>query len=215
MQYKELKERQRATRDNFSTALSIRVHRALSWLQRAEMENYEDSKFIFLWISFNAAYAYEVHDRTSFSERRLFVDFLSKLIKHDDDQHLYTIVWNEFPKSIRLIMDNQYIFQPFWEYQKGVITEDVWKGRFQKSKRTASKALGKMNTKKVLSVVFDRLYVLRNQLVHGGSTWNSQVNRKQVKDGGDLMMKLVPSIIHIMMESHDTLWGDPSYPVIT
>lgn len=28
----------------------------------------------------------------------------------------------------------------------------------------------------ILSILFDRLYVLRNQLVHGGATWNSDVN---------------------------------------
>lgn len=35
----------------------------------------------------------------------------------------------------------------------------------------------------ILSILFDRLYVLRNQLVHRGATWNSDVNRDQVRDG--------------------------------
>ena len=46
----------------------------------------------------------------------------------------------------------------------------------------------------VLSIVFDRLYVLRNQLVHGGATWNSQVNRQQLRDGVAILGTLVPLI---------------------
>ena len=33
------------------------MHRALSWLEKAEQSDDLDSRFIFLWISFNAAYA--------------------------------------------------------------------------------------------------------------------------------------------------------------
>ena len=36
MDYKQLKHRHRAERENYHTNLSLRVHRSLSWLQRAE-----------------------------------------------------------------------------------------------------------------------------------------------------------------------------------
>jgi hypothetical protein len=29
---------------------------------------------------------------------------------------------------------------------------------------------------KILSMLFDRLYVLRDQMTHGGATWNSATN---------------------------------------
>jgi hypothetical protein len=63
-------------------------------------------------------------------------------------------------------------------------------------------------------VTFDRLYTLRNQLVHGGSTWNSSVNRGQVTDGARILGDIVPIIIHLMMENPRQLWGDPCYPVV-
>ena len=44
-------------------------------------------------------------------------------------------------------------------------------------------ALGVGDSRNHGGFVFDRLYVLRNQLVHGGSTWNSGINRTQVRDG--------------------------------
>jgi hypothetical protein len=63
-------------------------------------------------------------------------------------------------------------------------------------------------------VVFDRLYVLRNQLVHGGSTWNSSVNRDQVRDGAAVLGTLLPIFIDIMMDNPYRDWGRPFYPVV-
>lgn len=49
--HKELKARQRAERDSYPENLSLRLHRALSWLDRAEQDDDPDSRFIFLWIA--------------------------------------------------------------------------------------------------------------------------------------------------------------------
>lgn len=210
-----LKQRHRELRDDFPQALSLRIHRALSWLQRAEQEpDDDDARFIFLWIAFNAAYAHELPDNMHFSETRLFYRFLSRLIENDQEQRLYKIIWNEFPNSIRLLLDNPYVFQPFWEHQKGVIEETEWKEKFKRSKASAYRALGKMDTRKVLLVIFERLYVLRNQLFHGSATWNSRVNREQLKQATDLLGQLVPAIIAILLNSGSQVWGDPRYPVV-
>jgi hypothetical protein len=48
--------------------------------------------------------------------------------------------------------------------------------------RAAHAALGQRDTVTVLSVVLSRIYTLRNQLMHGGVTWNSSVNRDQIRD---------------------------------
>ena len=213
-QFKELKAYQRAHREGFSTALSLRTHRALSWLDRAEQEADPDSKFIFLWISFNAAYANEILDRRGFSEKRLLLQFLNRLVDLDGGRLLYRAIWDQFPKSIRLLINNRYVFQPFWDYQNRLISEDEWRQMFERSTSAAIRALGRMNTKKVVAIVFDRLYVLRNQIVHGGSTWSSAVNRSQVEDGAQILGLVVPIIIHLMMGNPNQLWGDPCYPVV-
>ena len=49
--HKELKARQRAERDSYPENLSLRVHRALSWLDRVEQDDDPESRFIFLWIA--------------------------------------------------------------------------------------------------------------------------------------------------------------------
>lgn len=66
----------------------------------------------------------------------------------------------------------------------------------------------------VLSVVLSRVYTLRDQLMHSGATWNSAVNRDQVRDCTNLLAKLVPLVIAIMLDNTDTLWGGVCYPVV-
>lgn len=215
LSYSTLKERQRVDRDGFPPSLALRTHRALSWLQRSEQETADDdARFIFLWIAFNAAYANEIHDRQRFSERRVLVHFLNRLINADKERLLYRIVWDEYPKSIRLLIDNKYVFQPFWECQKNAPGDNAWEAEFKHSRTQAHKALGRMDIRKVLAIIFDRLYVLRNQLIHGSSTWNSRVNRDQIRDGANIMGRLVPVIIHLMMEHPEGVWGEPCYPVV-
>jgi hypothetical protein len=213
--YESLKARQRDLRDGFPPALGLRTHRALSWLNRAEQEtDDQDARFVFLWIAFNAAYANEIGSRQNFSERRVLLWFLNRLIEADRENLLYDTVWRQYPASIRLLIDNRYVFQPFWEHVKGELTETEWREKFDRSKASAHRALGRMNTRKVFAITFDRLYVLRNQIVHGGATWNSSVNRGQIRDGARILGDVVPIVIHLMMENRRQVWGDPCYPVV-
>ncbi|MGO3296639.1 MAG: hypothetical protein ACTILN_13315 [Marinobacter sp.] len=214
MDYQQLKQRHRAERENYHTILSLRVHRSLSWLQRAEQAEDPDGRFIFLWIAFNAAYATEIDDEYRTSEKLSFGSFLEKLSGLDSNRQLEQLTWTEFPKSIRVLLNNRYVFQGFWDFHNGKITQDDWENQFEKAKIAAQAALGRQDTPTVLGIALHRIYTLRNQLIHGGATWNSSVNRDQVRDCVALMEKLVPAILTIMMDSPGTLWGDACYPVV-
>ncbi|MCP4076404.1 MAG: hypothetical protein GY744_09490 [Gammaproteobacteria bacterium] len=215
MDFNSLKDRHREIRDTLPENISLRVHRALSWLDCAEQNDNDDAKFIFLWISFNSAYAHEIEDRRHFKERKVLVNFLKLLLEVDSDKTLYGIAWDEFPKSIRLLLSNKYVFQFYWDYQNQKITEDEWEYLFESAKISAQNALGSMDTVKILAIVFDRLYTLRNQLIHGGATWNGSVNREQIRDGVNILSRLVPAIIFIMMNNKPRIIGQPCYPVKT
>lgn len=60
--------------------------------------------------------------------------------------------------------------------------------------------------------LFERLYVLRNQLVYGGAAWNSKANHDQVKDGQAIMATLVSHFISIMIANREADWGRPYFP---
>ena len=46
----------------------------------------------------------------------------------------------------------------------------------------------------VLAIVLARLYTVRNQLIHGGATWQGSVNRDQIRDGTAILNDFVPII---------------------
>jgi hypothetical protein len=67
--------------------------------------------------------------------------------------------------------------------------------------------LGSEDTATVLGIALSRIYTLRNQLVSGGATWGSKINREQIRDCVNLMGKLVPVILTIMMDYPNALWA--------
>ena len=214
MNFAELKEKQRRLREQFSEPLGLRVHRAISWLGRAEDEGEDqDVQFILLWIGFNAAYAGDLREELP-GERSNFRNFFEALVSLDKSSRIYDLVWERFSQEIRVLLDNRYVFSPFWAHHNGQAGYADWESRLSHAKKIAAQAVMTKDTAKILMIVFDRLYVLRNQMVHGGATWNSSVNRSQVRDGVSILSSLLPIFIDIMLENHDYDWGQPLYPVI-
>lgn len=194
--------------------LTLRVHRALSWLLRAHEEtNDADVRFVLLWIGFNAAYAADVGSALE-TERDHFRGFFATMVGFDAQHRIYDTVWQRFPHEIRMLLDNPYVFAPFWQHHNGVPGNEDWAERLERSRAAIRGALGKQDTAMILSILFDRLYMLRNQLVHGGATWNSDVNRSQVRDPTALLGSLLPIFIDLMMDNPSYAWSMPNYPVV-
>lgn len=215
MNYLSLKKRHRDERDGYPQSTSLRVHRALSWLDRAERADDDlDARFIFLWIAFNAAYATTFDDEPSRDEQRRFSTFLNVLIALDSQRRIEHLLWQEYANTIRVLLDNPYVFPDFWRYQAGQLREDQWRERFARARRKAFRRLAESNVPALLGIVLQRIYTLRNQLVHGGATWNGQANRPQLRDCVRLMAKLVPLIIELMMDHPQNDWGDVAYPYL-
>jgi len=117
-------------------------------------------------------------------------------------------------RPISMPMENRYVFEPFRRALREHDASNRWEEKFAGSKKAAMAAVMNGETGTVLSIVFDRLYVLRNQLIHGGATWNSQVNRAQVKDGAHILFFIVPALIALMIDHPDIDFGDVLYPVV-
>jgi hypothetical protein len=218
MGFAELKERHRSEREGYPKNMNLRVHRALSWLRRAEqLEAQEDldGQFIFLWIAFNATYATEVDERERESEQQTYRAFLQELTDLDAEGGRFEhLVWNEFPGGIRVLLANRFVFGGFWREQAGAAPAESWKAGFAAANRAAKKALARQDTVTVLSIVLSRIYTLRNQLLHGGATCGSSVNREQLRDCTHFMAKLVPLVIETMMDHPATPWGPGCFPVV-
>ncbi len=204
-----------------------RMRRARSWLARSRRAGVEEvERFMFLWIAFNAAYGNEAALR-DFVEREderggesyRFRTFLRNIVEKDANRILERIVWDEFSGPIRVLLANPYVFRPFWRSIWSSEQDRDWRLSLEGSKKVAGAALTRRDIFTVLSVVFDRLYTLRNQIFHGGATWPAGFGRDQIRDGSRIMASLVPAILDIMQadigQNPDSeLWGKVAYPRI-
>lgn len=208
-----LKTRLKAASDTSPELWRTRLHRAISWLRRAEQEtDDDDARFIFLWVAFNAAYAceFDANDNERVRLRR----FIDKLLALDSQRRLHHLVFTQFSGSIRTLIENKFVFEPFWRALRDHDSSGRWEEAFIASRKVATTSVLASDTGTVLSIVFDRLYVLRNQLVHGGATWNSRLNRAQVKDGVAILEKLTFATVELMLEYPDADFGEIFYPPV-
>ena len=194
--------------------LALRMRRALSWLERAGKEtDDDDAAFSFYWIAFNAAYARVKSSDFERRERNLFDDYFDKILRLDSKYTIHDAIQVRFSELIDPLLNNEFVFQPYWNNRDDFAYGD-WQKPFYKSRRNIEIAFDKADTKVILNNLLDRLYVLRNQLMHGGATWQGSVNRAQVGDGARIMAFLVPLFVGLMMAHPEIDWGPPDYPVV-
>ena len=206
---KKLKSRSEAMNETHRT----RLHRAISWLKAAEEhDSNPDIQFITLWISYNACYAVDEKNEEELTEREYFNEFIAKLNFYDREQRFFKLLWEKYSGPVRLLIQNEFLFKPFWDYQR--TKKRNWKASHDKSIQMANNFLAKQEVTKLMEVVLDRLYTLRNQILHGGATYKSKVNRSQVRDANNILKLLVPIVIDIMIEQSEEDWGDIYYPVV-
>ena len=246
--------------------LRRRLRRSLSWLERADSGKLDDDvRYIFLWVAFNAAYA-DARNLRSLDEppgeAGRYTRYFKKLTEEENDKNrIYNILKCKLMNVSRSLVENKYVFQGFWDFlDDGWFNEDKWKKsiygrRFEDDRKKVRKLLGlgdqlgsmqaalqevdiasREDTICTLEILFKRLYVLRNQIMHGSATshtWtdpkrpeprkrstsaeDGSLNRRQVEDGIRILDFLVPLFLDIMMErpelDDEKYWGKLPYPV--
>ena len=95
--------------------------------------------------------------------------------------------------------------------------ESYWHGKAYKyegeKRKDIDMALNELNKPKkdcriILEKLFQRLNILRNQMFHGYTTYNSSVNRVSVTTASKLMQIFVPLFLEIMMKHPEENWGE-------
>ena len=175
-----------------------------------------------------------------------FKKFLREILRRDEKKEIESMIWNEdFSEPIRVLLDNQYVFRQFWDFVQGEKTEKEWEKSFQLYNRRVKRYLEKAKPVPVtwhtkhnrrvknnlagrshvntvgalLEEIFYRLYTLRNQIFHGGTTFADGWGKSQLRDGSRIMASLVPIILNIMQadisQNPDSeVWGRVAYPRI-
>ncbi|MEY2970250.1 MAG: hypothetical protein RLZZ599_623, partial [Bacteroidota bacterium] len=131
----------------------------------------------------------------------------------DSKDRIYELFWNKYPGVIRILLDNQFIYYNYWQHLRGLRKD--WKTDFERENQKAFRLLQDPNRSvELISIVMNRLYVMRNQLMHGGATYQSSVNRDQIRDCANFMSQLLPIIIELMIENSEEAWGEIYFPVV-
>ncbi|MCL6241924.1 MULTISPECIES: HEPN domain-containing protein [Acinetobacter] len=208
-----LEEIFKSKKSEHTDQFNLRIHRGLSWLKKSiDLQDDLDLQFISLWVSFNAIYA---QDLQIAQDKQSLRQFLYVICQKDAEHKIYNILWERFSQPIRLFLDNPYVYQGFWDYQNQKISHDACKEGLAHEKQKVLHALKEKDSVDILMVLFNRMYTLRNQMVHGGATYKSSVNRKQLQDGCTILLALLPVFMVILLENAETLdLGKPFYPVV-
>ncbi len=215
--FESLRYSLRQCREQLPDGLATRLHRAISWLHCAEQQHDDvDMAFVSLWIGLNACVGL-ASSQQSIGERDAFKAFVDKLTEHDHDRGLYACLWQTYSGPVKGLIKNPYVFHGFWEAQVATKTqnnEPDWQAAFDQSSVAALNYLSRQQVPELLNIVLDRLWVLQQQIMLGGATYKSSVNRDQVVEGHKLLFSLLPIIIDIMMSAPHEDWGQLAYPVI-
>ena len=189
-------------------AFSVRVWRGLSWLERAEKAVDAEGQFISLWIAFNAIYGHMQGDGMNAPDHGSWQAFLAGIVRADGEDRLGQIMWAEQRYILRLV-DNQYLFRPFW---LGQADADE---KLARNRRNVMVHLQNRSTVGVFQELFERLYVLRQQVFHGAATSGSKLNRSYLKAAASLMSKIIPAMIEVMVAAGPrTDWGNICFPPV-
>ena len=196
----------------------LRLRRCLSWLEKAANEHTEedfDTSFIFHWVAFNSMYA------TSETENQpaLFKVYLEKITGLDYNHSIRNALQPLYGPHISPLLRTRYVYGIYWKYDLDQDTRSqtdaTWEEKRKNLTRTISTGLtasGDINH--ALNCIFDLLYVLRNQLIHGLATYKGSVNRDQVRNGSMILAKAVPCFAVLMLGYPDQDWGQSPYPPI-
>lgn len=201
-----------------------RMDRAISWLECHDAcpEDKPDERFLFLWIAFNAAYGADDHlklrNESKPNDHKKFDDFLHIVVKHDKGSRLADFI-RAHTKSLREIMETRFLFIDFWRGEYSNADRSTWKKYFEETQDSMKRALRDVSSGRgknfdfvtVLGFAFDRLYTLRNQLIHGNASWRDKYNRSSLKVGNAVLGSCIPVILEIMLaataKNPDMLWG--------
>ncbi|WP_296284544.1 HEPN domain-containing protein [uncultured Acinetobacter sp.] len=202
-----------------SDQFNLRIQRSLGWFKKATLLDDDlDLKLISLWISFKAIYLQESdvqNLKESTQKKQNVKQFLSKILQSDQEHKIYPLIWEKLSQAIVGTIENPYAFQPFWEYQNQEISQTAWKDAFEIEKKQVQQVVQTKDTLTLLCMIFNRLETIQKQILNGGSTYNSAMNRKQLQDACNILSAILPTLIYIILENPIIFeFNKPYYPVL-
>ena len=193
-------------RETKNTNKKERVSRALSWYQRSEASDTDDETLLYSFIAFNALYS-----QNNRKDKEAKSQFWGKLQNSEKKEYLFELASKNM-EELEGILSFWYLSSEYWNDSGGYAEKSDKLQR--ESEYTMSKTRRQITMKNVtpLRLSMDRIYLLRNQIMHGMAAYLDSYNRSQVKICAEFLHSLTGSIIRIVIEDDKQYWGKVSYP---
>ena len=224
--------------EEFKEDNQTRIRRVDRWINDCQNPGNRDAhtQFIFYWIAFDAM----VSDNVSFTQSKM-LQFLGGIVQLDNRETVPRAL-RDCQEEIGKILKLRYTMQTFWtelSYPQKELAKtrhfkklglgnsktqaknpDEWEKEFEHARKAGETALqgvldghgGKENVANALKSLFERLYTVRLQIFHGGSSRKNSQGRTQVEAGAKVLNKFVPCFARIMKQHKDKDWGKVPFP---
>lgn len=189
---------------------AIRLHRSLSWAQRAEQlpPEHPEARLLYWWIALNCLYSRWNAERNAPGQdaaaRKAFLDCICRM-----DEAMIGQALRKTRPLINRILDNPFLSDVFWRNPD----DPASKGRATADANHLEKNLKRRQWFVLLDQVMQRIVVLRGQIVHGAASFGSRLNRTSVRDALRWLEMIVPVIQLIMIDhGRHKPWPELCYP---
>lgn len=190
----------------------IRVHRSLSWSMRAGAfgEEHPEAEVLFHWIAFNSLYgewdAINARPGVDASARNRFL----RRVVGAGCGLCATFLYRHKP-LIKKLLGSPFLVATFWrDPEAPKAREQAVRDLYQ-----LDGLLQRGPHSKLYELVFERVYVLRGQLVHGASSGGSKLNRGTLTNCREWLRGAVPLLQHVVIEElADDEWPALCYPPV-
>ena len=193
-------------------SILLRVRRAGSWVVHDDGSLPDDFAFVCHWIAFDALYGYSDAQRREDEKRR---EFFERITTSARSRSLLDAAIENCKDAIGKIMDSKFTYERFWHHFRGPDNDD-WEKKKKTEVEEFRRHLNRHHYARSLSILFQRLYCVRNQLFHGSSTSHGSskdehlVNVDQVRQSRIVLSELMPVFLYSMVDVAAT--GDSEFP---
>ena len=215
-----------------------RVRRMDAWIRRARvfLRNHEQEKasvspdaknalttgvhaqFMCWWIAFEAGYAREGPKGEASGSKKDMANFINCAMQKKVAWQSWHSALNRVKAHAITIIELPPASQKFWREGRGALAAQ-WEADFHKEAEKAKEELTRaisgdlQSTYKFLRMLcVERLYVVRNQIFHGGSSLDDSYGHPQVELSVKLLSELVHGFRQTISNNLDVDWKAVPYP---